>query len=116
MVYADYSYYVGVYYGNAVPENDFKRMSKRASAYLDCVTFGRIQDVTDKIKDACCALCDAYYRDEQDGGTLASETKGEWSVTYAEASRESLQDKACRIVRQYLGGTGLLFRGVYDGA
>lgn len=116
MIYADYSYYVGEYYGSAVPEQDFPRAAKRASAYIDYVTSNRISDATDNVKDACCALCEIYYQDEQDGGALASETKGEWSVTYAEASRESLQDKACRIVRQYLGGTGLLFRGVYDGA
>lgn len=116
MIYADYEYYASGYYGNIVPESDFLRTAKRASEYLDYVTFGRIKVVTDSVKDACCALCEVYYKNEQDGGTLASETKGEWSATYAETSRKSLQGKAWEIVRQYLGGTGLLFRGAYDEA
>ena len=41
MAYADYAYYTGTYYGT-LPEEDFSRLSRRASTYLDQATLGHI--------------------------------------------------------------------------
>lgn len=110
MTYADYSYYTGEYLGNVVPETDFPRLAKRASEYLDYITDGNIAATTDKVSLACCAVAEALYQGEQDGGTIESETKGEWSVSYA--STESVALKAYKAAYMYLHNTGLLYRGV----
>ena len=44
------------------------------------------------------------------GGSLRSETLGQWSRTYQESGRT--REEALRLIlRQYLGETGLLYRG-----
>lgn len=110
MTYADYSYYTDEYLGNVVPETDFPRMAKRASEYLDYITDGNITETADKVSLACCAVAEALYQGEQDGGVIASESKGEWSVSYA--STESIAFKAYKAAYMYLCGTGLLYKGV----
>lgn len=117
MVYADYAYYTGEY-GGAMPEADFKRLSRQASAYLGSVTFERIKStlpksVMDKVKDACCAVADAYLLNEQGGG-IASETNDGVSVTYVAGVGNSKTDgqRLREAAGLYLGNTGLLYRGV----
>lgn len=113
MVYADYGYYKGIYYGKAVPETDFYGLSRQASAYLDQVTFGRIRgewEQDSRVKDACCAIVEILYRQEQ-GGEVASETLGRWTRNYAASGMTSAQ-RMYEVAVQYLGTTGLLYRGV----
>lgn len=117
MTYADYAYY-SQEYGGTMPEADFKRLSRQASAFLDMVTFDRIasgqpEKVMEKVKAACCAVADAYLLNEQGGG-VASETNDGVSVTYvagvsnAKTDDQRLQEAAVL----YLAHTGLLYRGV----
>ena len=116
MIYADYEYYKGSFYGT-MAEEDFRRLSRQASAYLDFVCFDRIQTVTDEIimgkgKDACCAVADTYLLNEQGGG-IAAETNDGISVTYvngtgSKTDEQRLYDAALI----YLGHTGLMYRGV----
>lgn len=116
MVYADYAYYKGEYKGT-MPEADFERLSRQASAYLDQVTFGRAADAPKalqaKVKDACCAVADAYLLNEQGGG-IASESNDGVTVNYvsgvskAKTDGQRLQEAAAL----YLGMTGLLYAGV----
>ena len=117
MAYADYTYY-STEYGGAMPESEFKRLSRQASAYLDSVTFERIAPelptaLMGKVKDACCAVADAYLLNEQGGG-IASETNDGISVTYvAGVSNAKTENQRLReAAALYLGGTGLLYRGV----
>ena len=59
--YADYSYYRDDYRGQ-MGEDDFARLSIRASAYLDAATFRRIRGAWTEdaaVRDACCAVADA---------------------------------------------------------
>lgn len=113
MVYADYSYYRAVFRG-AVSETDFDRLSRKASGYLDRVTFGRASRVANawsgKVKDACCAVVDELYRQEA-GGEVVSETVGKWSRTFA-ASPKTPTQRMYAAVDAYLGDTGLLYSGV----
>lgn len=116
MMYADYVYYTEKFHGSLVPEKSFERNALQASRYIDNVTFGRIgSDVTDAVKNACCALAEIYY-----SGTLSpraasgvtSEKVGNYSVTYAAAENVSTQQKRLRFaVKLWLGSTGLLYRG-----
>lgn len=116
MAYADFTYYSREY-GGTMPEEDFKRLSRQASAYLDAVTFDRIANgqpaaVMEKVKAACCAVADAYLLNEQGGG-VAAETNDGVSVTYvagvgSKTDAQRLQEAAAL----YLAHTGLLYRGV----
>lgn len=117
MAYADYAYY-SQEYGGTMPEADFKRLSRQASAFLDTVAFDRIKStlpkaVMDKVRDACCAVADALLLNEQGGG-VASETNDGISVTYvagvsnAKTDNQRLREAASL----YLAHTGLLYRGV----
>lgn len=93
MAYADYDFYLNTYFGNAIPEEDFPRLSERASDYVRAATQG-ISDKVDSgqqeaVKKASCAIADvlldeeimtaAVYSGEQ---TVSSETVGAWSRSY----------------------------------
>lgn len=97
--------------------DDFQRLSRQASAYLDHVTFDRIQNVTEekvmgKVKDACCAVAEVYLLNEQGGG-IASETNDGISVTYVNgAGSKTDEQRLHEAALIYLGNTGLMYRGV----
>ena len=61
MIYADYTYYAGIYMGS-VSEDDFPRLAVRASSFLDYYTQNRVKDNADldAVKMCCCALIDQY--------------------------------------------------------
>lgn len=112
MVYADFTYYSAVYKG-AMPEADFCRLSRQASAYLDSVTYGNIKEKwleDERVKDACCAVADAIYRQEQ-GGEVASESTGSWSRSYV-TSGKTAEQTIWGIAHACLGNTGLLYGGI----
>ena len=136
MAYADYEYYTTTYLGTAIKEDDFPRLSLRASSFLDYYTQGRAAQNSDldALKMACCAVAEQYqYIDTAQGlaqkslsaslesdGELQSQTVGSWSKTYrsggdsaqqALSSVQTAQASLSAIVQQYLSGTGLLYRG-----
>lgn len=114
MVYVDYTYYTEQFGGQSVPEAAFFALSKKASGYLDYVTFNRLrklQNPPDEAKDACCALLELLYKAEEEGGkAIASETVGKHSVSYVE--QESIKQQMYSLASQYLAHTGLMYRGV----
>lgn len=116
MIAVDYDFYLQVYKGKMTQE-DFERLSVKASAYLDYVTFGRINDalpdsVQQKVKLALCEVVDTYLLNEQGGG-IASESNDGISVTYVSSSNAKTDtQRLYSAVSLYLGGTGLLYRGV----
>lgn len=136
MAYADYEYYITTYLGTAIKEDDFQRLSLRASSFLDYYTQGRAAQNSDldALKMACCAVAEQYqYIDTaqalaqkslsaslESDGELQSQTVGSWSKTYrsggdsaqqALSSVQAAQASLSAIVQQYLSGTGLLSRG-----
>lgn len=136
MAYADYEYYATTYLGTAIKEDDFPRLSLRASSFLDYYTQGRAAKNSDldALKMACCAVADQYqYIDTaqalaqkslsaslESDGELQSQTVGSWSKTYrsggdsaqqALSSVQTAQATLGSIAQQYLAGTGLLYRG-----
>ena len=136
MAYADYEYYTTTYLGTAIKEDDFPRLSLRASSFLDYYTQGRAAQNPDldALKMACCAIAEQYqYIDTaqalaqkslsaslESDGELQSQTVGSWSKTYrsggdsaqqALSSVHTAQAALGSVVQQYLAGTGLLYRG-----
>lgn len=136
MAYADYEYYTTTYLGTAIKEDDFLRLSLRASSFLDYYTQGRAAQnaALDALKMACCAIAEQYQSIEaaqslvqkslsasaETGGELQSQTVGSWSKTYrsgGESAQQALssvqasQAALGAIAQQYLAGTGLLYRG-----
>ena len=136
MAYANYEYYTSTYLGTAIKEDDFPRLSMRASSFLDYYTQGRAaQNVDlDALKMACCAVAEQYqYVDTAQSlaqksltasleadGELQSQTVGSWSKTYrsggetaqqAATAAQTAQVSLAATARQYLAGTGLLYRG-----
>lgn len=119
-MYADYTYYTTTYLGSALTEEEFARAATRAGSFLDYYTRGKSKTYTgEELKMCCCALAEQYQIIENaqtqsmSGGELQSQTVGAWSKTYksgtetAAAARETLAG----IAMQYLGHTGLLYRG-----
>lgn len=137
MAYADFDFYANEYYGQSVNESSFHRLAIRASSYLDYYTQGRAVKNPElrELKMACCALADQYQVIEQaqalanknlsaamesDGGEVQSETVGSWSKSYrsggdsagaAASVASNAQASLAAVARQYLAGTGLLYRG-----
>ena len=112
MVYADHDYYLNEYSGNAVAEADFTRLSRQASAYLDGLACGKIRGTwvdDSRVKDACCAVAEAMYKQEQ--GEVASESNDGASVTYVN-SGTTPEQRLYNITAMYLSSTGLLYAGV----
>jgi hypothetical protein len=116
--YADYEYYVDPvngYGGSKADETAFADWIGHASAFIARETFGRISgDPPDEVKQAACALVDCLY---DWGGVdgVASESVGEFSVTYNTGHgghAESVRSRMYELLRDYLGNTGLLYRGL----
>lgn len=113
----EYVYYRETYRGT-MGEAEYLRLSRRAAAYLEQVTFGRAGQplspvVGEKVKEACCAVTDALWVNEHGGG-VASETNDGITVNYV-AGVSNVKSDGQRLYEAavlYLGRTGLLFQGV----
>lgn len=135
MAYAAYEEYRTLYAGTLfTSEDSFRPFAERASDYMDSVTSDRLLDenysavygdVQRKVKKCCCALAEnLYYYDAKTqpdtaSGAKQSETAGKYSVTYAnpldslsELTGGTFYDYQYRTALQYLGRTGLMYRGV----
>lgn len=142
MAYADYEYYTTTYLGTAINEDDFPRLSLRASSFLDYYTQGRAAKNADldALKMACCAVAEQYqYIDTAqalaqkaltsslesgEAGELQSQTVGSWSKSYrsggesakqAITAAQTVQTALASAAAHYLVGTGLLYRGRWCG-
>ena len=125
MSYADYTYYSGTFLGTAIAAGDFSALALRASAYIDQVTFNRAavdyaaNENVSAIKNATCAVAEELQRqalaDNVDG--VASESQGQYSVTYLANSERSKsnQAKIQTAANVWLTNTGLMFAGFYSG-
>lgn len=123
MAYADYAYYTGTYGGSVIDEGDFTALIRKASAFLDRITYRRIpvgQPPPDAVSMAACAVAERIKANEQMAETLAyttgvkSESTDGRSVTYADAdaARSAIYADYADAAGLYLAGTGLLYAGV----
>lgn len=96
MCYTTFDFYQNTYFGNSITEENFPRVSERASEYIDYLTFNRIneeilQEYSVKIQKSCCAIAeflndiDVYNASISNNDTrmISSKTVGSISVTYA---------------------------------
>ena len=135
MSYADFKYYQDDFKGTLINnENAFRTLAERSSEFIDTVTFDRLADeellnrYKIKIQKCCCALSELFFRRcsadkllDAKNAVETSETIGAYSVHFASpydyVKEISLSDSDFKkILRstalQYLGNTGLMFRGV----
>lgn len=139
-MYADYTFYTETFYGTAIAEADFPRLSSRASDFIDYYTRGKAvaYENTTPLAKCCCALAEQMQTDEQNKalaakanaaalasgtGEVKSESVGSWSVSYATTSDYAKTVAAdavnnanaayAAIALRYLANTGLLYRGGY---
>ena len=114
MLNVDYAHYQSVFGGRLIPAADFDRIMRQAYAHVSRLTLERAEEqqedlVQGKINDACCAVADLLFADEQP--RVASETVGKWSKTFA-SDGKTTQQRIRSTVRLYLSGTGLTYTGV----
>lgn len=90
MIYADYEFYITVYAGNRITEAEWPACAREASAYIDCITYGRLKGhperVSDDVKMAVCGVAEAVFTQNGIGFShaagIASESVGGQSVSY----------------------------------
>lgn len=117
--YADYAFYTDEYLGRTITaEKDFAYFALRATEMIDSKTFGRIEEITDAVKRACCAAADELYtadtaRAKAMSG-ISSESVDGYSVSYRAYDAKCADESAKRVddaVKRYLAHTGLMYRG-----
>ena len=110
MAYADYSYYVESYKGNAIPESDFDRLAERASDYIDSITRGEAAGAAGKnaelVKKAACGVAEAWQTNEQ-GGDVTSQSVGSWSRSYSKTAKND-DVRLWEAAYLYLAATGYM--------
>ncbi len=88
-MYADFAYYTGAYQGTRLTEDDFNAARREAEAYVDRLTYGRLQRgaaADDAVKSAVCAVAETIDRyakaaDARPIGVTAANTDG-YSESY----------------------------------
>lgn len=113
-MYADYKFYTETYCG-ALSEEEFKRLSVRATAEINRITINRAATATgadlEAVKLAQCAVVDELYKIEL-GGDIASESNDGISRSYASGTARSKAQRIIEAARVYLDTTNLCFAGV----
>lgn len=98
MAYADYTFYITVFYGCKIPEKEYPYFAERASEYIDSLTFAEPDDI--QLGKACCACAEIMYSAQPDK-QITSEKVGDYSVSYAQV-QTSTADELLRTVSRYL--------------
>ena len=106
-MYADFDFYRYEYKGNRVKDEDaFELYEKKASAYIDKITFGRIEEADEKIKNAVCSVIEYMALNDRRYGISAEENDG-YRVTYSKSDTSELFKAASLFLP-----IRLLYRGV----
>ncbi len=118
-MYADYKYYIQSFKGGVIPSaKDFLTAEASAGRYLEHVTHRRVVgNITDDVRDAVCAIAEVEYQTKLRNSNygVASESNDGVSKTYVQETPETLklaENKKYSLAMQYLGHTGLMYRGV----
>jgi hypothetical protein len=132
MAYVDYTYYTETFGSATIPETDFNKYERKSRIQLDNFTFDRIKNdetlIDDNVKDCMCEMMEKAYSIDQEndmtndgtGKLVASETTDNHSITYAISDLQKneidqskiTKVKLYNIVKDYLGRTGLMYRGL----
>ena len=113
-MYADFTFYKNEYFG-LLTEEVFNRLSVRATAEINRLTFGRAAMATEgalhAVKLAQCAVVDELAHMEQ-GGEITSESNDGVSRSYAAGVSRSKAQRITDAAKVYLNMTSLCFAGV----
>ena len=107
-----YEEYLERYTGaEPVPEKEFGFYSEKAERIIDDLTFGRSREETDReeVLYAQTELIQYLFENQGKRGVISESNDG-LSLTYESGYRETSEARA--IVKQWLGGTGLMYAGV----
>ena len=105
-----FDYYQNVFLGSEITSRkDFDRLQRRAAAYIERITFGRIETMTESVKCAVCNVCEVLKRRSARSGIKSEQNDG-YSVTY----KDSFQSESDNL---YLAASvfvpsELLYRGI----
>lgn len=116
--YVDFDYYQNVFKGKLITDEDsFDRMAIDASFFLNESTLGRISEpIIDEVKLVSCAVAEITYKEflQDNEDQIASESVGPHSVSYVKKIKttEEYSKEKLKIVKMYLSGTGLMYRGI----
>lgn len=106
-MYTDYSYYKNDFGSQKAEEADFNRLLSLAEKYIDKITFNRIKEADDDVKNAVCAVVD-ILADNYQASDIVSESNDGYSVSY---KRENFEKKIYKTAKTYLPSY-LLYKGV----
>ena len=115
MAYVTYEEYKTNFPGGPLTETEFNGAITEAEAYIDYITGGKVQEATDEVKKAACAVAEVIHNQAQDNAlTVSSESVGNHSKSYTKKSVSTAEREAekARKARLYLSRTGLLYRGL----
>lgn len=100
-MYADFAYYQGTYLGAQLTESQWLAAARQADAWLDRLTFGRLQcgaPADDAVRMACCAMAEVISRWQQADAErtpgLASFNNDGYSESYANGTDHAAQREA----------------------
>ena len=115
MVYADFTFYAEMYFGDTLTVGNAAKWLERASDYLDAITFHRTErtfpeEEADavKVKKAVCAIAEALSLIDAQAkamqasldangtykGAVASMSSGRESISFVQAANSSVYGKA----------------------
>ena len=114
--YVSYEFYRIEYHGTITEESGFENARLEAEAFVDAITFGRIENLEEipkSVKFAVCSAIDVMTRFlESRKKDVTSESNDGYSVTYSSAVNDSdCKSEMMSRARRWLANTGLLYRG-----
>lgn len=124
MAYADYAFYSEKYKGTTIPSGRFDYYEMQAETIIRELTIGKSDDYADatEVKMATCAAAERLYcvleptESDADSAKIASESVGEYSVTYRNVTAPDQITEARKAAfmsaQPWLVQTGLLYRGI----
>lgn len=125
MNYVDYDYYISSegFGGTKLTAQEFFNNRKKAQAFVDRITFHRIElwkltedEIPDYIRDAVCDLAEQYQAISEagmgtGGGLISSESVGKQSVHYQYESGATQETVLMKCAMNYIHGTKFAYRG-----
>ena len=128
MQYATYNYFIDKYLHNQDYFDDntneinvFEHCLDKATAIIDRYTFGNVKkldEIPECVKQCCCEIAQRIYEfnvnNPENGVAIVSEKVGDLSTSYesSESRKVNLSKANVETIKNWLSGTGLLYRGV----
>lgn len=117
-----YDFYKNDYLGNAIAEENFPRLARRAWSFLLYYTRNRVNSFSDSeaVLMAACSMAEQFQIIERaqaasagENGEMQSQSVGAYSVSYRSGAEVSAAARVrlAELAKQYLSNTGLLYRG-----